>query len=191
MWTYNRLNLQTLGSQLVCAISKSHDVNACGPDGSMHGMCIAISPKGYHHTCVLQWGTEGLFTWFINHAIVARSSKICDWLLNLFQDHSLWFTSHYIKQCKSDDGTSGFQKVGYQAYAIHCRGPMGLQWEKQKRFPHCKRLGTMTEKCRYERERERYLWGEKRTKRVEGEPWRKFPKLPILTYVKNIYTTAF
>ena len=56
----------------------------------------------------------------MDHEVVPRPCKICDWLLNLSWDY---FGLHQGQKCQSDHGSRGFQKTCFRAYIIHWHGP--------------------------------------------------------------------
>ena len=59
----------------------------------------------------------------MNHEVVPRPCKICEWLFNLSRDH---FGLHQGKQYQSDHGIRRPQKTYFKAYIIHLHGPTGF-----------------------------------------------------------------
>ena len=82
----------------------------------------------------------------MEHEVVPRPSKICDWLLNSSHDH---FGLHQKKKCQSDHGVWGPQRTYFEAYIVHWHGPTDYWWERPKRCYIRKRQGPMTEKSCY------------------------------------------
>ena len=82
----------------------------------------------------------------MDHEVVPRPYKLCDWLLNSSHDH---FGLHQGKICQSDHGVRGPPKTYSKAYIIHWHGPMGFVVERQKTCSNIKRQGPMAKKCCY------------------------------------------
>ena len=61
----------------------------------------------------------------MDHEVVPRPYKICDWLLNSssFWDH---FGLHQGKKYQSDHEVRDPQKTYFKAYFIHWHGPKGF-----------------------------------------------------------------
>ena len=56
----------------------------------------------------------------MDHEVLPRSCKICDWLLTSSHNH---FGLHQGKKCQSDHGVQGPAKTHFKAYTIHRHGP--------------------------------------------------------------------
>jgi hypothetical protein len=75
----------------------------------------------------------------MDHKVIPRLCKICDWLLNLSRDH---FGLHQgKKKCQRDHGVQGPQNVYEKAYIIYSHGPTGFVLGEPKR-------GVLVEKGR-------------------------------------------
>ena len=77
----------------------------------------------------------------MDHEVVPRPCKICDWLLNLSRDH---FGLHQGKKCQSDHGVWDPQKTKFlrptlSTYMVQ----RVLWWERQKRCSSTTRRGPM------------------------------------------------
>ena len=137
-------------------------------------------------TCKLHSELECLtylrVVYIMDHEVVPRPFKICDWLLDSSRDH---FGLHKGKMSKWP-WSSGPQKTYFKAYIIHWHGPTNFCSGRGKR-------GALVEKSRGPRQRNvvkmkcqwMFFWGERENedkKRQENDQTRfLFPfKISIL-----------
>ena len=108
----------------------------------------------------------------MDHAVVSCSSKLCDWPLNLSQDHLSLHQQKNVRVTMDLRSPKGLfsdlhhpltwsnrfcsERGKNGSHTANIRGPSSndmvqwvLQWERQKWFSHCKCQGTMAEKCQF------------------------------------------
>ena len=93
-------------------------------------MCVCLGQIHEQHTGVV---------YTMEHEVVPRPCKICDWLLNLYRDH---FGLHRRKKCHSDYGVQGPQKTYFKAYIIHWHSPRGFAMGEAKEMLYCIKVGA-------------------------------------------------
>ena len=129
----------------------------------------------------------------MDHEVVPRLCKICDWLLKLSWDH---FGLNHGKVVRV---TMEFEVPKWPNFKPTLSTLMVqwvLQWEKQKRCSNSKRQGCMAKKCWYNHFFGWNLfWGEEKMKTREDK---RMVKLDFFSqnclfgaYIKNINTFTF